>query len=566
MTASPATVHLRVHPRRIGMGRSVRLAAAAALPDGRPAAGHLLLPYVDGRRWGSHEIADAGGRAVWSLPLPQPGVAEIQVEVRAPGDAPPQTGSQPQVAPAGGMIARRPYLVTGFVLPEHARVSNTVRVQVTRRGLATIPKDAGHLVGAQWCPLFTPAWFNWETAQAVPLVGFYRTWDTDVIRQHVLWLAESGIDFLVVDWVNQLWGKDTWEERTEAAVEIIHATTMLLETLAAMREEGLDVPRVLLMLGVENGPRTTIRAVNGEIGWIYENYLRNPRFAGLLQEYLGKPLLLVFRGSGPPAAGGETIDERHFTIRWQSAQHQATHHDQAGAWSWMDGSLEQGVTWYQGEPEAMTVSVAFFDGKGWTGDTAFGRRGGWTYVESFKNALRHRPRFIQLHQFQEFTGQPETPGGWYGDSYSPELSDDFEPTSLTAPAYRGDGGWGFLYLNLTRALVDLYRQETPATTVVAIRSPHRGQVVRGDSVEVAWTWAGRPPEGFRVELNGRIAAHGLQGTAAAIDVRRLPDGPVHLRLTAEGTRSRYALSDTEDALPDERLPPARAEVEFVRQR
>jgi hypothetical protein len=442
-----------------------------------------------------------------------------------------------------------------------------VRVAVARRRLDAIPKDPEHLVGAQWCPLYTPAWFNWDTAQAVPLVGFYRTWNPDVIRQHVIWLAESGVDFLVVDWVNQLWDKQRWEDRADSAVEIIHATTVLLETLASMRDEGIEAPRVLLMLGLCNGPSTTVAALNGEIGWIYDNYVRNPRFKGLLQEYLGKPLMLVFNGPGPvtpdsPAARGLSIDDMHFTIRYQSAQHQATRHNEAGFWSWMDGSLDKPVTLHEGKPEAMTVSVGFFDGKGWKGDTAYGRRGGWTYVESFKNTLKVRPRFIQLHQFQEFAGAPETPGGWYGDSYSPELSDDIEPTSLTAAAYRGDGGWGFRWLNLTRALVDLYRQQAPTTTVVAINWPVDRRIVSADHINVTWAWAGKPPSAFRITLNGRTVARGLQGTHAAVDLRSVAPGPVRLAVIAEGTHSRYALSDTADAPPDPKLPPARAEVEF----
>ncbi|MFA6111480.1 MAG: hypothetical protein WDA75_22200, partial [Candidatus Latescibacterota bacterium] len=564
------TVRIRVSCRQIGMGRTVGLTAVATQADGRPAAGFLLLPYVNGRRWGSHELAGADGRAIWRLPLPRPGIAEIQVEARPPAEAPSQAGTPPPAELTGGLITRLPHLLTGYLLPDSARVSRPQRVQVQRRVLSAIRRDPDHLVGAQWCPLFTPAWFNWDTAQAVPLVGFYRTWDTEVIRQHVIWLAESGIDFLVVDWVNQLWDKEGWEERSDAAVEVIHATTVLLEILAEMREEGIAVPRVLLMLGLENGPRTTVRAVNGEIEWIRASYLRNPRFAGLLQEYLGKPLLLVFRGSGPLPAGDpdlpssdEPIDCREFTIRWISAQHQVTRHHEAGAWTWMDGALDQGVTWHQGEPEAMTASVAFFDGSGWRGETAHGRRGGWTYLESFRRVLAHRPRLVQLHQFQEFTGQPETPGGWYGDSYSPELSDDIEPTSLTAPAYRGDGGWGFRYLNLTRALVDLYRGETPQTTVVAINAPLPGQVVTGSRLEVAWAWVGARPGGFRLELNGRTVARGLQENSATLDLSAIGRGPARLRLTAEGTVSRYALSDTEDALPDLRLPPAQAEVLLV---
>jgi len=88
-------------------------------------------------------------------------------------------------------------------------------------------------------------------------------------------------------------------------------------------------------------------------------------------------------------------------------------------------------------------------------------------------AQKHRPRVILLHQFNEFAGQAESHSygpdrDIYVDSYSVELSDDIEPISLTA-GYRGDqGGWGFHYLNLTRALINLYRQDMAECTIMAI--------------------------------------------------------------------------------------------------
>ena len=92
--------------------------------------------------------------------------------------------------------------------------------------------------------------FNWSTAQAVPLVGFYRSWDPDVLRQHLIWLAESGVDFLLVDWSNQLWDRQHWDDRSDAANEVVHTTTMLLEILATMRDQGLPVPRIVIFVGL----------------------------------------------------------------------------------------------------------------------------------------------------------------------------------------------------------------------------------------------------------------------------------------------------------------------------
>jgi hypothetical protein len=699
-TVAPPTVRVAVEPATIGMGRTVTLEATATLPGGRPAAGCLLLPHVNGKRWGAHEYADMNGRAVFHLPLPQPGVAQIEVEALPPreqwiwasrpaanqriwlqhgfdlpagskaaklwvgvddaaevfvngasvgkfngwnvaGPVPKVDGllkagrnvisveafngglpagfvsrlevetpegqilitsgpdwqfhiSKPPGWPAEG--ARRgeavrtlsPFeeavysatmgrwpdpvrdrLITGTRTPDGANLSNRVAVQVNWRRLDILPSDPAHLVGAQYCSLYSPRNFNWTTAQAVPLMGFYHSWDPDVLRQHLIWLAESGIDFLLLDWSNQLWDRQHWDDRSDAANEIVHTTTMLLETAATMRDQGLPVPKMVVFVGLTNGPSTTMTAINEESAWIYHNYVRNPRFKGLFLEYLGKPLLIVFNGGGPSwlkTTKQPPVDDRRFTIRWMSSQHQLGPHNESGYWSWMDGSLRQPVTLFQGKPEVLTVSTAFFDQGGWTAPSAFGRRGGWTYVESFRAALKHRPRFLQLHQFQEFAGGPEGSSPFYGDSYSVELSDDIEPVSLTAPAYRGDGGWGFHFLNLTRALVDLYHQPTPETTVLAIARPLRGAVISDDKLPVQWTSLGKPPTGYTLSLNGKPVALGLSGTEATLDLSSLKDGPVVLRLTAEGAKARYALSYDQEARAQTPLTPAFTEVEFTRKR
>ncbi len=706
MPAAPV-VHLQADQARIGMGRTVTVHATATLPDGHPAAGRLLLPYVNGKRWGAHEYADADGKATFVLPLPSPGGAEVQVAlepterpigdwvwtktpsdnqhlfVQTAFDAPadlteatlwlavddsaqaylngervyngggwnavkPITGlgkllhrgrnvlsveavnglgpagllvrldwktssgagfcvsrtdwrayaSRPEGWPglaegtpvelaslgkadqaqwSGQMtrwptLAPRDRLIAGSLLSPAAVVSNTVPVEVYRRPLRPLRADPDHLVGMQWEPWFGPHACDWSTGQAVPLTGFYWSWNADVCRQHMLWFAESGVDFLVVDWTNHLWGKKHWDERPDGTNEIILSTTLALETLAELRDEGIPVPKMTLLTGLNNGPTTTMEALNEEHAWVYHNYIRNPRFHDLWLEYEGKPLLLPFCGGGPgylKNAGGPSIDETNFTVRWNSAQHQISHDNEAGFWSWMDGSLRQPVTYHDGKPETLTVSCAFFDGGGWLSPNAYGHRNGWTYVESFRGALENRPRFIQLHQFNEFAGQPEGQGygpdhNVYVDSYSAELSDDIEPTSLTAPAYRGEGGWGFLYLNLTRALVDLYRQKTPETTVVAIGRPLRAATVTGDKVDVEWTVLGKQPTSFTVLLNGKAVARDLHGNHATLDLRGVKKGPVTLRVVAEGTKMRYLPSWTEDSLPLDKPVAAYAEVSFTR--
>src|SRR5690606_38714496 len=99
----------------------------------------------------------------------------------------------------------------------------------------------------------------------------------------------------------------------------IHATTMLVETLAEMRDEGHPVPSVVLYPGLNNGAATTVAAVNEELSWIHATYVRNPRFNGLFEIYEEKPLVLVHSGGGPEwkdELGASRLDEGQFTVRY----------------------------------------------------------------------------------------------------------------------------------------------------------------------------------------------------------------------------------------------------------
>jgi len=454
------------------------------------------------------------------------------------------------------------------------------------------------LFGIQWEPWFTGGVRRWHTAQAVPLMGFYDSYNRDVTRQHILWFMDLGVDFILPDWSNHIWGCRHWDERSDGVNAILHATQLALETLAEMRDEGLPVPQVALMPGLSNGRPATMEALNEELAWIYHNYLRNPRFKGLWQIYEGKPLVVILDTAAiaHPQAKAEVafripffkqtlemsaeeldafraaqgpVDDTHFTVRWMSSQNQTTRHHELGYWSWMDGVIDPPVTYRDGVAEAVTVTPSFFNALGWTGPGAYGRRGGATYLETFKVALRHRPKVVLLHQFNEYSGQPEGQGygperNIYVDTYSVELSDDLEPVSPTAPGFRGDrGGWGFYYLNLTRALMDLYRGKAGDSTLLAVSNPLRGAAVSGTSLQVSWSVIGAPTSAFTLAVDGRPIREHVPGLTAEISLEGLTKGPHLLTVLAEGARTRYPLSWTELDDPLQSPVPAQVEVPFV---
>jgi hypothetical protein len=570
----------------IPMGHSVRVEAQLQTSQDNKAEFYVLLPYVNQRRWGSPERPNAEGKATFLLPLPNPGSAHIQV-VAVPAHQDYWMG-----------VTEPSLLMAGRLMQGEGIHSNVIPVNVTWRNMIPIP-ESDTLFGMQWEPWFTPQSAYWQSAQAVPVMGFYESYNWDVIRQHILWFMDLGVDFILLDWSNHIWGCKHWNERSDGVNSILHATQLMMEVLAEMRSESLAVPKVALMPGISNGPPATMEALNEEFDWIYQNYLRTPRFSGLWQEMDGKPLVVVLDTGAVAHPDGTAesafripffkqtlgvsaeeldslrvrnaglVDDTHFTVRWMSSQNQTTRHHELGYWSWMDGVVDLPVTYRDGTAEAATVSTGFFHIKGWKSPDAYGRRGGATYIETFNAALKHRPRVILLHQFNEFAGQAEGHGygpdrDIYVDSYSVELSDDIEPVSLTAIGYRGDaGGWGFYYLNLTQALINLYRQDLEECTIMGVSSPLRNSIASGKKLHITWSVAGKVPESYSVLIDNTLVAENIKDTAFSVPLDNLYSGTHILTVTAKGAVTLYPLSWTE---MDQRLSsaiPVSVNVPFV---
>lgn len=458
-----------------------------------------------------------------------------------------------------GLTADGPFAVgkplpTGDAVRPGAILSNILKVTVTPRTIE-MPIDAGHLVGIEWEPWFTPLNIRWQTAQGQPVVGYYDSYNRDVIRQHCIWMAEAGINFLVVDWTNNLWGKQSWEERNPDVDELIEATRITLETYAQLSKEGIPVPVLCLLPGLDNGPHTTMKAINEQLRWVYENLVKPEEFRPLWLEHFGKPLIIVFNGGGPRVRENqEPVDESLFTVRWMSSQMQATRLHEKGYWSWMDGVSDPLPAYFDGKAEALTVTPAFFGDGGWLYPQARGRRGGATFMETFKTALRERPRFLLINQWNEFAGQPE--GGGYGpkkdiflDCYNIPFSNDIEPVSVSSEAYRSKGGYGYFYLNLMRALIGLYHEKQPESTLVALANPEDDAEINSSEIEVSWTYIGKEPQSWSLFLDGRELVKETQSSSAKVSLEALPPGSHELKLVAHGTRTRFLLSRIREDIP-----------------
>lgn len=458
----------------------------------------------------------------------------------------------------------------GKPIPDGANLSNKVTVQVTPRAIIAPPKR-DRLVAIEWEPWFTPLNCGWQTAQGQPIVGYYDSYNLDVIHQHCIWMVEAGINLLIVDWTNNLWDKKHWSERGPHVDELVKATEVTLEAYYNLAREGIPVPKLILLPGLCNGPKTTMTAINEQQRFVYDSWVKPGRYKDLWFEYEGKPLIITFNGAGPGLLKEEEpADESQWTIRYMTSQLQMFNLGRQGYWSWMDGSIDPVPTINsKGEVEALTVTPAFFSEGGWLAPKARGRMGGSTFAGTFRQALKTPPRFLVINQWNEFAGQPD--GSGYGpnrdvylDCYNIPFSNDIEPTSLTSPAYRNEnGGYGYFYLNLMRALIDLYRQGTPTSTVLTIANPDYRDGTCGDTLEVRWTWIGKQPETYSLYLDGHLLEKGLQETFYTLGLGHLKPGEHTLKVVGTGTETRWLLSKVREDLPLEKPVEAFAETVFL---
>jgi hypothetical protein len=341
------------------------------------------------------------------------------------------------------------------------------------------------------------------------------------VRHQAAQFVQAGVDALVVDWTNNCWspGCDAWEHRSLGIRELVNATDLAFGVYAGLRAaEGWDVPKFIILLGLDNGPTTPLPALYAELDYIATAYLANATAGGADSFVMleGRPLVLIFDGSGAPHPG---FAHDNFTIRWMASQLQSTpDFAKRGLWSWMDGSLEPLVVMSAdnaSQPEAATLAPAFFAGGGWLNSgLAVGRSGGLTLFSELASVLgalgalgggggsgADAPFFLNVCQWNEYAGTPEGPAGTsYEDSYSPDLSNDLEPTSPWAPAYqrpgqvRAGGGYGYRGLNslaLVRALL-ADAAAADGSAALFVLSPAAGDLSNYSavhSVRVSWVAA-----------------------------------------------------------------------------
>jgi hypothetical protein len=115
-------------------------------------------------------------------------------------------------------------------------------------------KVSGSLIGIQYENWFTPHNATWDTAEAVPILGKYSSYDPNILKTHFDWFKAMGIDWLLIDWSNMLWSKPAWESHAGGTRELEETVAVMFKTAAALEKEGKYTPKMVFMIGLQNGP------------------------------------------------------------------------------------------------------------------------------------------------------------------------------------------------------------------------------------------------------------------------------------------------------------------------
>ncbi len=266
-----------------------------------------------------------------------------------------------------------------------------------------------------------------------PLLAYYLSTDSFVIRKHASLLVAAGIDVVLFDTTNPPF---TWKEQYEA----------LCREHAAIRKEGNRTP-VIAFVAPFGDPRPVTDR-------LWRDFYQPGQWKDLWFIWEGKPLILA-----DVRFIKDEQQRRFFTFRrpmpdyWQGS-------DGPDQWSWLEVYPQHVFRNGRGEAEQMSVGVAQNAlpntpgpapmshkagamGRSWHGGRKDERPGavdlGLNFKEQWKRALEVDPQFIFVTGWNEWVAGRYTrwsrytdadcywPGGLFVDEYTQEYSRDCEP-------------------------------------------------------------------------------------------------------------------------------------------
>ncbi len=269
---------------------------------------------------------------------------------------------------------------------------------------------------ADWRHRSDPSMLPWGT----PAAGFYASADNAAIKRHAEQIHNSGVDFIYIDWSNDI--DTTPDAPPESSVPAY--IEMASRKLAVMYAGISEHPKISIMIGVGNDRMGyTDGKLQKKADQVYDEFVANKTSTNTYQLFDGKPLLIVYTNTPTPFSHGlPPWSDARFTVRFMTGfvSGQPSLLGPGGSskfdyWSWEDrGPPTFGV--YDGKVEAMTVLAA------WRAEGPIaspGRRDGQTFLDAWKRARKLKPEVVLAGTFNEW---------WKSEQPSATESKDVEPS------------------------------------------------------------------------------------------------------------------------------------------
>lgn len=240
-----------------------------------------------------------------------------------------------------------------------------------------------------------------------PAQGYYRSTDTDAIRNNMTLLYNAGVDFLILDYTYA--GEGYKPGSAEWANYISKPMTALLDTIMQMRAEGLGTPYVVMWMSDD----TLFDA-------IYENFYSVEKWKDCFVIWNDKPFVMRW-----------TVDRREletdkFTVR---GMYGLRGRASKGQWTYLEVSNKKTVSYNGDEAEQVSVAVATQETY-MSLPTAHGRQGGVFWYSQWLTAFKVHPKIVTVTWWNEWTAQlyyVDGVGYIFTDNFNQEYSRDIEP-------------------------------------------------------------------------------------------------------------------------------------------
>jgi len=263
-----------------------------------------------------------------------------------------------------------------------------------------------------------------------PAQGYYRSTDTDAIRNNMTLLYNAGVNFIILDYTyasapGYLPGTSTWNSY------IGGPTKALLSTIMEMRAEGKGTPYVVFWMGDDS-----------MFDVMEEQFMGKEEWKDCFVYWDGKPFIMKW--TYDPA--NDSYD--NFTVRGMYGLRGTA---STGQWTYLEINNGNTVSYdAEGKPEHISAAVATQETY-MSLPTAHGRNGGRFWNEQWKNAFKYHPKIVTVTWWNEWCAQlyyVDNVGFIFTDNFNQEYSRDVEPM---------EGGHGDQYYKWLCEYIRCYR-------------------------------------------------------------------------------------------------------------